>query len=214
MILTMPDASHLRLATFYNAFIARIWPEDLSYEPLRGAPEIRLLELNKGHTIDPIQCTIKHVSLDDSPGKYVALSYTWGSAEKQCCIACNGKRLFITANLYSALHKFRLTDINVTFWIDAICINQLDIAERESQVRMMRRIYRQAEFVFIDLGDAAEGAELIPPLLSKLLTFQNQYGEDQIVPQILFDYFDLPSFKAPDWNAVALLLCRPWFRRV
>jgi hypothetical protein len=37
-------------------------------------------------------------------------------------------------------------------WIDAICINQADIAEREAQVKLMRRIYQQASTVVIWLG--------------------------------------------------------------
>ena len=213
-VIAMSDTSYFWFASFYNIFAAQTCLEDLSYEPLHSASEIRLLELNKGHSIEPIQCTIRHVSLDNSPGKYMALSYTWGSTEDRRYIACNGKRLSITANLYSALYKFRLADVSVTFWIDAICINQLDVAERESQVRMMRRIYRQAELVVVDLGDAAEGAELIPSLLSKIVKLRNHYGEDQIVPHLLFEEFGLPSAKAPDWNALALLLCRPWFRRV
>jgi hypothetical protein len=38
------------------------------------------------------------------------------------------------------------------FWIDAICINQDDIPERNSQVQMMGDIYTNATFVMIWLG--------------------------------------------------------------
>lgn len=37
-------------------------------------------------------------------------------------------------------------------WADAICINQQDIYERNSQVLLMRHIYEGAEQVLIWLG--------------------------------------------------------------
>ena len=37
-------------------------------------------------------------------------------------------------------------------WIDAICINQSNVAERELKVGLMRDIYQQAEGVVIWLG--------------------------------------------------------------
>ena len=192
--------------------------EDLSYEVLSGASEIRLLELHPGQDGQPIRCTMKHVLLDDSPGKYMALSYVWGSAEKPFDILCNEKRLSVTATLYSALHRCRPTDASLIIWIDAVCINQLNIPERESQVRMMRRIYQQAERVVVDLGEAVdevvEGAELISSLLTKTVTLLKEHGTNWTVPQIRFEEFGLPSAEAQDWKALAFLLCQPWFRRV
>ncbi|KAK5091835.1 hypothetical protein LTR70_006365 [Exophiala xenobiotica] len=47
------------------------------------------------------------------------------------------------------------------FWVDAICIDQLNIAERNHQVRQMGSIYRQADRVLVWLGNDR--------LMSKLL---------------------------------------------
>ena len=191
-----------------------VHPEDnLSYQPLVGAAEIRLLEVLPGPDEQTIQCIIKHVSLDDSP-KYVALSYTWGSRENPSDILCDGKRFSVTANLYSALYKCRDTNTRITLWIDAICINQLDIPEREKQVRMMKDIYEKAEAVMVDLGEAGKGAELIQPLLSKIIVLLKQHGMNWAIPQTQFEEFGLPSAEAQDWKELSLLLCRPWFRRV
>lgn len=44
------------------------------------------------------------------------------------------------------------------FWIDAICIQQEDVDERNHQVRMMGRIYERAAFVLAWLGLGCEGA--------------------------------------------------------
>ncbi|KAJ9659975.1 hypothetical protein H2198_002865 [Neophaeococcomyces mojaviensis] len=47
----------------------------------------------------------------------------------------------------------RRRDVPVVIWIDAICINQKDVAERSAQVRIMAEIYQQAFQVVIWLGE-------------------------------------------------------------
>jgi hypothetical protein len=42
------------------------------------------------------------------------------------------------------------------FWIDALCINQLDVDEKNEQVGCMKEIYSHAPSVLIWLGDASE----------------------------------------------------------
>ena len=54
-------------------------------------------------------------------------------------------------------------------WIDAICINAQDLAERSSQVRLMRRMYGNATQVLVWLGndfrgEAAQTFELLSQL--------------------------------------------------
>jgi len=41
-------------------------------------------------------------------------------------------------------------------WIDAICISQGDVEERESQVRQMRQVYQRASLVVIFLGSSRD----------------------------------------------------------
>lgn len=38
-------------------------------------------------------------------------------------------------------------------WVDALCINQADISERNNQVKLMKEVYSQAERVIVWLGD-------------------------------------------------------------
>ena len=46
------------------------------------------------------------------------------------------------------------------YWIDAICIDQSNIQERNHQVQNMRTIYSEAQSVLIWLGKAEEGPEI------------------------------------------------------
>ena len=67
-------------------------------------------------------------------------------------------------------------------WVDAICINQNDVAEREAQVKLMARIYQQADHVHGDLGrkEMTGGIELLH-LLQKIITAGNRC-ESQLSP--------------------------------
>ncbi|OAG01643.1 HET-domain-containing protein, partial [Paraphaeosphaeria sporulosa] len=84
--------------------------------------------------------------------KYMALSYTWGDPEPTFSILLEGMDFRIRENLYEALLHFRPTRGKLVIWIDAVCINQEDEQERESQVAMMRDIYKEAEGVWAWLG--------------------------------------------------------------
>jgi hypothetical protein len=71
--------------------------------------------------------------------KYQALSYTWGSPDITKTIAVNGALVDVRQNLYDAL--FNLNELpewgaEVWLWVDAICIDQQNLQERTSQVRL------------------------------------------------------------------------------
>ena len=59
----------------------------------------------------------------------------------------------MTRNLHRALLRLRLKSESRTLWIDAVCIDQHNMAERSRQVAMMGRIYRQASCVNVWLGE-------------------------------------------------------------
>ena len=63
-------------------------------------------------------------------------------------------------NAAAAIRRLRHSSKPVTVWIDAVCINQHDDREKESQIPLMRRIYEQANQVCIWLGEMTELSEL------------------------------------------------------
>jgi hypothetical protein len=89
--------------------------------------------------------------LEELP-KYKALSYVWGDATSTRNIYIEGKPYPVTKNCYAALVCLRHQTTPVTLWIDAICINQGDLAERNQQVNMMIDIYSEAEETLIWMG--------------------------------------------------------------
>jgi hypothetical protein len=108
--------------------------------------EIRLLEIQPGAAAAQVVCKLSHASLDDQP-VYDALSYRWGLPSPNREILVNGAVFRVGSNLNSALHCLRLVDSPRTIWVDAICINQDNNAERGQQVHIMKDIYTRAKTV-------------------------------------------------------------------
>jgi hypothetical protein len=99
-----------------------------------------------------------------------ALSYAWGDHNDRVDISVNVHTLSVTRNLYNALRCFRKdkTMTSSWIWVDSICINQADVAERGEQVKLMRHIYFEVRLVHVWLGTPD------PPthrLLDKLAVF-------------------------------------------
>ncbi|GAB1195639.1 hypothetical protein APSETT444_004901 [Aspergillus pseudonomiae] len=99
--------------------------------------------------------------------KYFALSYVWGEDTPSNPITINGHSVPVTENLFDFLLHYRdLTEVSSTweladmfFWVDAICINQEDIPEKNSQVLQMSSIYRSADAVLSWLGVEADDSD-------------------------------------------------------
>lgn len=83
---------------------------------------------------------------------YDALSYTWGTPEKRHELWIGNSCLPISENLRAALLMLRDADLTRVIWVDAICINQDDVKERNHQVHIMKRIYSKAASVVVWLG--------------------------------------------------------------
>ena len=141
MIKLTRDESRLVLNDLQSLGVPLASLELVQYSSLEdeSASEIRIIELKPGRIEDDVRRVLHHVSLDDNI-EYLALSYTWGPTLNPEIIVCNGLRLSITSNLYSALKKCRDDGQSVRFWIDANCIDQKNIPEREAQVAKMSRI--------------------------------------------------------------------------
>jgi len=119
-----------------------------------GSREFRLIELHSSKLLGPIKCTLRTYSFDSDPPPYTALSYTWGPKVKPNSIELNKVSFPVGHNLWAFLEEMRLQERFCMYWIDAICIEQESLSERNHQVQMMRQIYSNAKSVSIWLGEA------------------------------------------------------------
>lgn len=114
---------------------------------------MRLVELLPGTRQEDIACRMYETLLDECAGSYEALSYVWGDASEKTPIQIDDQTLQIGTNLRLVLLNIRNLDQPRTLWIDALCINQADTAERNQQVAVMGEIYRRAKGTLVWLRD-------------------------------------------------------------
>lgn len=126
------------------------------YTPLSSTrPTIRLLLLLPGDFNDDICGFLIEVPMATKP-EYMALSYVWGDRTDTVSIQLFGQEFPVTKNLAAALRHIRDREGIHKIWVDAICINQADVAEKNLQVALMGTIYRSAAEVLVWLGKDAE----------------------------------------------------------
>ncbi|KAF2995165.1 hypothetical protein E8E14_001903 [Neopestalotiopsis sp. 37M] len=106
--------------------------------------QIRLLTLLPASDIveDTVSAILQTVSLNDEPA-FEALSYVWGDGRDTVEINVDGKTANVTRNLGTALRRLRGSTPRV-LWVDALCINQSDIDEKNNQVPLMSELYTKS----------------------------------------------------------------------
>ncbi|MCJ1408220.1 hypothetical protein MMC19_002294 [Ptychographa xylographoides] len=136
-----------------------------NFRPLTGSSEIRLLRLpsQDSFSIDAFrhkfpEVEIVHARLDEKP-VYETLSYTWGELSDGCPVfLTEGRFLNVTLDLHRALRRFCPSTGERLLWVDQLCINQHDLAERSQQVRLMFNIFRQAVRTNVWLGEEPDSS--------------------------------------------------------
>lgn len=155
--------------------------------------EIRVFELLPPSSLDnhqaPIQGRTRVVSLSTSIA-YETLSYVWGDGYDKTSIQVDGIDVPITKTLESALKRLRLPDAERVLWIDQLCINQDDDAERAVQVPLMGQIYSNTCQCLIWLGEIRQGvSEADASSAFDIIRFLDDYDEakaaDLTVPPCL-----------------------------
>lgn len=123
------------------------------YKPLLVPDSIRVLQLQPASFDAPLSGSFCSVVLDAHPPPvYMALSYTWGDPKSTAMVKRDTGFLGIGSNLEAALRHIRSPDQPVRLWVDALCINQCDIPKKNSQVKNMGRVYKNAQEVLLWLG--------------------------------------------------------------
>lgn len=110
------------------------------------------MRLNHSANTGLIECNLSVFPLADLPS-YTALSYCWTDAAPSCCILLNGRLFSVRPNLYAYLKIMRNERQTCWIFIDALCIDQRDNAERGHFVQLMGQVYREAEEVVTWLGE-------------------------------------------------------------
>lgn len=186
-----------------------------TYTPLPDG-HIRLLILHPSqHNESPLRCRLIDYHLaDDEFGThpYEALSYVWGAGDHhEILFVGNESHLPVTRNLHAALTRLRHRALDRVLWVDAVCINQKDIPERNSQVQLMTKIYAYASRVVVwiestvDYGPEKGSTTNSDKGLAELQRAAVESGSGPVIR----------NNKRPQCpHAVKRLIGQPWFQRV
>ncbi len=158
----------------------------------------------------------------DENTEYEAISYCWGDATDKMSINIKQPegvfKTQVNRNLHAALKHLRLPDKPRVLWIDALCINQEDLVERNQQVAMMRDIYRSATHTVIWLGEATPESGSVIDLLSKINQAAMMGDRLGVRPNLVSlnaaERLGLPLFTDPVWFHLCEFFTRDWFYRV
>jgi Heterokaryon incompatibility protein (HET) len=129
------------------------------HQPLdHSKRQIRLLQIAPTLPGRKISCQLRHFDISQCAPPYKALSYTWGAPSPTAEIDIDGRTMKIRENLYAFLLTVQ-HDFKSWIWIDAICIDQGTVHEREHQVDIMHHIFSGAEEVLVWLGPATDESD-------------------------------------------------------
>lgn len=224
-------------------------PGDLlfKYRLQLKAGQIRLVQPQKrsvnGQTLSLTMSTVDLPAGDGTSSRgvpYYALSYVWGDQVADVQITINGLPFYVRPNLALILESLE-NRIDKPIWIDALCINQGDTDEKNSQVDQMRFVYERADRTIIWLGSCNEQIERMIPKL-KIIGKQandahilelnegdirgpSKWSSDPItvarvdgirarLQAIMSENRENVTFSKADLDALVELTEKPWFKRV
>ncbi|KAK3312908.1 heterokaryon incompatibility protein-domain-containing protein [Apodospora peruviana] len=126
------------------------------YQPVQDN-HVRILTIQPGPRPAPIRCSFRTVALaasggDDIGGGFTALSYCWGPRKEPKTIIVDSGQLHIQPTAYDLLVAVRNDTEPRDVWIDSVCIDQRNDAEKGAQVMLMGQIYTSAARVLVWLG--------------------------------------------------------------
>ncbi|KAK6436499.1 hypothetical protein LTR95_007309 [Oleoguttula sp. CCFEE 5521] len=122
-----------------------------------AANDFRLLHVSPGEGVQQIHARLSHATVsDDQRLTYETISYAWGDPTPVAEALVNGLPVLIPANTEEVLKRVRLHDRERIIWIDAVCINQIDLHERSAQIVLMGSIYAGSLRNLVFLGELDE----------------------------------------------------------
>ncbi|KUJ23934.1 HET-domain-containing protein [Mollisia scopiformis] len=178
-------------------------------------------------SLDPqyrISCSLLHRCINEN-ADFEALSYVWGTDKAIVPILVDGAVLHIRSNLYLALRALRLPDRPRILWVDALCINQSDALERNSQVSQMAAIYSGCHQVIVWLGESNEyadrGIDFLGKMCVKAKSIEKRVlKESEDRHQLYKEWLDLylSMLSLPESNecfkGIFYMFCGDWWKRV
>lgn len=139
-------------------------------------------------------------------------------------IVCDGRTILVTANLRDALqmlNKSKVATNEITkqkyVWIDALCVDQENIAERNAQVANMAETFKAAQGVIVWLGKeddfTADAVEVIEQISAIPETVWPSVGYTDFYKDDCYKKLQVRHLSYFNWLGFIAFVNRPWFKR-
>ena len=179
------------------------------------AKEMRVAILQKaGDPTDPLMVSLAHAP-SHSAGTYIAVSYAWDHTGPMCELILSNQKTMVRKGLETMLRTLHSSGGEISVWVDAICINQDNLEERNRHLTRMHEIFLMATDVICYVGEATTDSDLA---LELALSLGWQYRILQDKDGNWFANKDRKQYTKEELPrlcaALYKLLLRPYFRRV
>lgn len=184
-----------------------------TYTPIETAQTARVLTLYPAAArYDPLFGSLTTIHLD-SPSRppYETISYVWGKPVLSDIIFLDNTIHPLTPSLSNALRRLRHKTEPRLVWADQVCVDQKNHDERNQQVKLMGRLYKEAERVLVWLGDDEESlGEKTAGLLAELEeVFEGKMGHRDGKRGDSYDE-RLMQIAEDRWAAFRSMIHMPW----
>ncbi|KAJ1337193.1 HET domain-containing protein [Microdochium nivale] len=183
--------------------------EPFTHRPFTSTSQIRLLHILPRGNSNVVRCSMVHVDLDHEVPVFEAMSYTWSNPKRTHTIYIDGHPFRTTKNAHDLLWDCSPLYKPRPVWIDSVCINQDDLAEKSLQVQRMAYIYKRAVRVAVWLGTAPNAALAVNLILE--LNYIIEY--EDFNDRVLYKRYSSQR-QSPRWLALGDLLEHSYFTRV
>jgi len=190
---------------------------------------IRLFRLNASTSAADVG-NLEVVALDNAP-PYYALSHSWGTKARSSAVRIDGQVLAVSPDLAICIRRLQelaaeRSNLSIPvkyIWIDNICINQDNISERSSQVKLLERVYMQSLRTLIWLGPQSSSCSTAWQLVDQIYeVFKSQNPAAKTsddIPVKMYSDMDhaasgLPKWNSQEWVNLKGLLEIEWFSRI
>jgi hypothetical protein len=182
-----------------------------AYSPLSSG-QIRLAAVTK--IDDDLSVSLHVIDFGAAPA-YITLSYCWEGQVQDNVVMCDGRDLHVTQNVVAILNYLAITYPRHWFWIDAICIDQDNKAEKNVQVPLMRKIYERSLRMVAWIGrkdeDIAATIQDLPNMFTKA---RDHVGEPIGRDEAYWRAYGILTRRPSVWFGLYKILLQPWFRRL
>jgi len=127
----------------------------MSYVELSKPTSTRILELYSKRKDHNGHLRGKLIEIDlKTPPKFDTISYVWGKRKDIGIVYCDTpsgelEEVRLTGNSEDVLRRMQHPTKSRLLWIDAVCINQRNVSERNHQVSIMTKVSSTASCVLV-----------------------------------------------------------------